>query len=57
MLKAAIITFIFMTIELIGGIVSNSIAFLSDSFHMGSDLIGFAIAYVALIISDFPATL
>jgi len=57
LLKAAIITFIFMTIELIGGIVSNSIAFLSDSFHMGSDLIGFAIAYVALIISDFPATL
>ena len=41
----------FMTIEIVGGIVSNSIAILSDAAHMFSDALGFCVSIIAVWIS------
>lgn len=37
-----IITLFFTIVEFVGGIVSNSLALLSDSFHMLSDVLALA---------------
>ena len=40
-----------MTAELVGGIMANSLAILSDAAHMLSDFSGFAISMISIIIS------
>jgi zinc transporter 2 len=40
----------FMIVEIIGGIMSGSLAILTDAAHLLSDLAGFAISIVALVI-------
>ena len=45
----------FMTLEIIGGILADSIAIMSDAAHMLSDLLGFAISMISVWISTFPA--
>jgi solute carrier family 30 (zinc transporter), member 2 len=40
-----------MTAELVGGIISGSLAILSDAAHMLSDFSGFAISMISIIIS------
>jgi len=43
-----LITFSFMFIELIGGILSNSLALVSDSFHMLNDSFALILSFIAI---------
>lgn len=45
-----------MLIEFIGGVWSNSIAVISDSLHMGSDVIGYSMQLLASILALQPAS-
>ncbi|WP_426456795.1 cation diffusion facilitator family transporter [Staphylococcus cohnii] len=42
------ITLIFTIVEFVGGVLSNSLALLSDSFHMLSDVIALSLSMVAI---------
>ena len=42
---------IFITLEIIGGIISNSISVISDATHLITDVIGFVLSFVALYYS------
>ena len=46
----------FMTGELIGGIISGSLAILTDAAHIFSDILGFSISIVSLHITRRPAS-
>lgn len=46
---------LFMAIEIVGGLLANSIAILSDAAHMLSDLLGFVISIISIYISGLPA--
>ena len=46
----------FMTGELIGGIISGSLAILTDAAHIFSDILGFTISIVSLHITRRPAS-
>jgi len=46
---------LFMTVEIVGGILANSIAIISDAAHMLSDLLGFVISIISVYISGLPA--
>lgn len=49
--KIILCSFTFMMIELIGGYLSNSIAVISDSLHMGADLLGYIAQLLSAILS------
>lgn len=49
-------TVAFMSIEIIGGYLANSIAIMSDAAHLLSDVIGIGFSVVALIIAQRNAT-
>lgn len=42
------ICFLFMIVEIVGGLISNSLAILTDAAHMLSDVGGFAISMVSI---------
>jgi zinc transporter 2 len=46
----------FMTAELIGGYISNSLAIMTDAAHLLSDLLGFVISLCALFIGQRAPT-
>jgi Co/Zn/Cd efflux system component len=46
-----VLTLIFVTIEVIGGIWSNSIAVISDAAHLLSDVLGIGVSIWALHIA------
>lgn len=46
------LTLSFALIEYIGGVLSNSLALLGDSFHMFSDVIALSFSLIALIFSS-----
>lgn len=46
----------FMIGEIIGGVVSGSIAILTDAFHIFTDILGFLICIISLHITQKPAT-
>jgi len=46
-----IICIFFMVCEIVGGVISNSLAIMSDAAHMLSDFSGFAISMFSIIIS------
>lgn len=50
------ICLLFMTIEIIGGYIANSIAIMSDAAHLLSDFLGFLISIVSIYISRKGAT-
>lgn len=52
----AAVCLLFMVAEIVGGLLANSIAILTDAAHLLSDLTGFAISVVSLYISQRPAT-
>ncbi len=52
---SSLICVFFMIIEIIGGIVSGSLAILSDAAHMLSDFSGFAVSMVSILISEKKA--
>lgn len=51
-----IITIIFTVIEFVGGIVANSLALLSDSFHMLSDVLALSLSMVAIYFASKAPT-
>jgi cobalt-zinc-cadmium efflux system protein len=52
---AALITFVFMLAEVIGGIVSGSLALLADAAHMFIDVFALGMAWFAFLLADAPA--
>src|SRR5262245_38076918 len=51
-----ILTAAFLVIEIVGGLVTNSLALLADAGHMGTDLIGIGLALFAIWLATRPAT-
>lgn len=49
-----ILTFIFLFVEIIGGILSGSLSLIADSFHMITDAIALGLSLLALFISQRP---
>lgn len=45
-----------MVFEFVGGVWSNSIAVISDSVHMGSDVVGYSMQLVAAVVALQPAS-
>jgi len=56
LIKVVCVSSIFFLIEFTGGLVSGSLALMSDSFHLLSDVIGFLISLIAIIVSQRKAT-
>eukprot|EP00834_Sanchytrium_tribonematis_P003190 NODE_116_length_18347_cov_2.280962.p6 type:complete len:327 gc:universal NODE_116_length_18347_cov_2.280962:15428-16408(+) len=56
LIYASILCFLFFLAELLGGIFANSLALISDSFHMLSDVSGFAISLASIWIASKPKT-
>ncbi|XP_067275324.1 zinc transporter 4 [Pseudorasbora parva] len=54
--SAAVLYFLFMIGELIGGYVANSLAIMTDALHMLTDLIGIVVSLLALWLSAKPPT-
>jgi zinc transporter 2 len=52
---AIVLCLIFFLIELIAGIYSNSLALLSDAFHLLTDLAAFAISLISIYLASLPA--
>jgi len=50
------ICFIFMGLEFAGGIISGSLAILTDAAHMFSDVAGFMISFFSIYISQNKST-
>ena len=55
LIKSSAICIVFMIVELIGGLLSGSLAILSDAAHMLSDFSGFAVSMFSIIISHKKA--
>lgn len=51
-----IITLIFTIVEFVGGLVSNSLALLSDSFHMLSDVLALSLSMLAIYFASKAPT-
>uniref|UniRef100_A0A7S0BSU3 Cation efflux protein cytoplasmic domain-containing protein n=1 Tax=Rhodosorus marinus TaxID=101924 RepID=A0A7S0BSU3_9RHOD len=54
LVKASVLCFIFMVVELVGGYLSGSLAVMSDAAHLLSDLAGFAISLIAVRVGKIP---
>lgn len=46
----------FLVVQVVGGILTGSLALLADAGHMASDLIGLVVALVAAVVAARPAT-
>ncbi|KAF7647848.1 hypothetical protein LDENG_00165760 [Lucifuga dentata] len=53
---AALLYFLFMTGEIIGGYLSNSLAIMTDAVHMLTDVVGILFSLLALWLSTKPPT-
>lgn len=56
LLIALVITLFMMIAEIIGGILSNSLALLSDAGHMFTDTLALALSFFAMKFAGMPAT-
>lgn len=52
---AAVLTFSFMIAEIVGGLISGSLALLADAAHMLTDSGALALAWVGFKLADRPA--
>ena len=50
------LTSTFMVVELVAGMITDSLALLSDAAHMGTDVLGLAMALAATTLAQRPAT-
>jgi zinc transporter 2 len=48
LITATSVSFLFVILQIIGGILANSIAIFTDSAHLASDMFGFAISIISL---------
>jgi len=46
----------FFGAELVGGYIANSLALMSDAFHLLTDVISFLMALIAIVLAEKPAT-
>lgn len=53
---ACFVSFFFIVAQVIGGYLAKSIAIFTDSAHLASDIIGFAISIISLKMAQRPAT-
>lgn len=53
---SVLICILFMTGEIIGGLISGSLAILTDAAHIFSDILGFCISIISIHISKLPAS-
>ena len=51
-----LLTFVFMSVEIVGGYFANSIAIMSDAAHLFSDVIGIGFSVIGLIIAQRNAS-
>ena len=51
---AIILTFFILILEFVGGILTNSLALLSDAGHIFGDILALCLSWVALLISALP---
>ena len=56
LIYVTILSIVFMVTEIVGGLISNSIALIGDAAHLGSDALGLAISILALHIAAKHAT-
>ncbi len=56
LLIALFITFVMMIAEIIGGVLSNSLALLSDAGHMFTDTLALGLSFFAMKFAEMPAT-
>ncbi|KAJ3234773.1 hypothetical protein HDU78_005619 [Chytriomyces hyalinus] len=56
LVRAAAVCFVFFLVELGAGWYCGSLAILSDAVHMFTDVVGYAVAIVAVEIGSWPAT-
>jgi cobalt-zinc-cadmium efflux system protein len=56
LLIALSITLLMMVAEVVGGILSNSLALLSDAGHMFTDTLALALSFFAMKFAEMPAT-
>ena len=52
----SLVCILFMSIEIVGGILAGSLAILTDAAHLFSDFSGFALSIISLYIGRQPAT-
>ena len=55
MVIVSLICILFMMAEIIGGLLANSLAIITDAAHLFSDLSGFLISIFAIMIGQKPA--
>jgi len=48
---ASVVSVFFIVVQLVGGYMAGSVAILTDSAHLASDIIGFAISIISLNIA------
>jgi len=53
---AICIVAVFLVVEVVGAVLSGSLALLADAGHMASDLLGLIVALIAILIAARPAT-
>jgi len=54
---ASAIALVFLLVEAAGGVISGSLAILSDAAHMFSDISGFLISIMSIWIGKRPASI
>ena len=52
----SIVSIFFIVVQCIGGYIANSIAIFTDTAHLATDLVGFAMSIIALRLSRRQAT-
>jgi len=57
LVKVSILCFIFMVLELLGGIIAGSLAIMTDAAHLLSDASGFFISIGAIYVARKRPTL
>lgn len=50
-----VISLLFMSVEIVGGIMANSVAVLADAFHLLSDIIAYMISLQAVLMNSRKA--
>lgn len=55
LLIVAFVSVFFIAVQITGGIMANSIAIFTDSAHLASDLVGFAISIISLTLAQRKA--
>lgn len=56
LISVLLITFLFMMVEVAGGLISNSLALLSDAAHMLGDSLALGISFFSLVLAVAPPT-